>query len=55
MTSERHFVGIDLSGTKISTALVHESGEIVAHDYREATQVRGRRRSSAACWTPPAG
>ena len=41
MTSGRLFVGIDLGGTKISTALVHGSGEIAAHDYRETRAGQG--------------
>lgn len=41
MASERLFVGIDLGGTKISTALVGENGEIVAHDYRETRAGKG--------------
>ena len=41
MASKRLFVGIDLGGTKISTALVDESGEIAAHDYRETRAGQG--------------
>jgi len=38
--SEQLVIGIDLGGTKISTALVDHSGEIITHDYRE-TQAAG--------------
>jgi len=37
------FIGIDLGGTKISTALVDASGRIVARDYRETMAARGQK------------
>jgi len=35
------FIGIDLGGTKISTALVGRDGEIVAHDYQPTRAAEG--------------
>jgi len=35
-------VGIDLGGTKISTALVESSGRIMAHDYRPTQAAQGQ-------------
>lgn len=35
-------IGIDLGGTKISTALVDSSGSIVAHDYRPTLVTQGQ-------------
>ncbi len=35
-------IGIDLGGTKISTALVDNAGEIMAHDYRETRANEGQ-------------
>jgi glucokinase len=40
MTSKT-VVGIDLGGTKISTGLVNEQGELVLHDYRETAAEEG--------------
>lgn len=37
------FIGIDLGGTKISTALVDISGRIIARDYRETLAARGQK------------
>ncbi len=37
------FIGIDLGGTKISTALVDPSGRIVARDYRETLAAKGQK------------
>ena len=42
VVSERLVVGIDLGGTKISTALVDGAGQIVAHDYRETHAKAGQ-------------
>ncbi len=41
MVVERSVIGIDLGGTKISTALVSDAGEIIAHDYRETLAKEG--------------
>ncbi len=41
MVSELTVIGIDLGGTKISTALVDGSGRIIAHDYRETYATEG--------------
>ena len=51
---ERPVIGIDLGGTKISTALVDRAGKIVAHDYRETLAAEGTqavigRMTRAAC------
>ena len=35
-------IGIDLGGTKISTALADDSGKIIAHDYRETRAEEGQ-------------
>jgi len=43
MTSERPVIGIDLGGTKISTALVDSDGSIIAHDYRETLAAEGQK------------
>lgn len=42
MGSERPVIGIDLGGTKISTALVDSGGTIITHDYRETHATEGR-------------
>jgi glucokinase len=42
MVSERLVIGIDLGGTKISTALVDGTGRIIAHDYRETLAAQGQ-------------
>ena len=42
MVSECLVIGIDLGGTKISTALVDGSGRIIAHDYRETLAAQGQ-------------
>jgi len=39
--SEHSVIGIDLGGTKISTALVDSAGEIIAYDYRETHATEG--------------
>ncbi len=41
MVSEQIIVGIDLGGTKISTAVVDSAGKIIAHDYRETRAAEG--------------
>jgi glucokinase len=41
MVSERLVVGIDLGGTKISTALVDNAGRVIAYDYRETHASEG--------------
>ncbi len=43
MVSERPVIGIDLGGTKISTALVDTAGTIIAHDYRETHATEGQK------------
>ncbi len=35
------FIGIDLGGTKIGTALVDEQGQVISRDYRETEAARG--------------
>ncbi len=40
--SKQLVIGIDLGGTKISTALVNHSGEIITHDYRETCAAEGQ-------------
>ncbi len=42
MTSEQLVIGIDLGGTKISTALVNRSGGIIARDYRRTEATEGQ-------------
>ena len=42
MVIERPIIGIDLGGTKISTALVSSAGEIIAHDYQETRVAEGQ-------------
>ena len=39
---EQLFIGIDLGGTKINTALMNPSGEILAQDYRETRAEEGQ-------------
>ncbi|MCP4541655.1 MAG: ROK family protein [Chloroflexi bacterium] len=39
--SEQLIIGIDLGGTKISTALANSTGDIIAHDYRETRAAEG--------------
>jgi glucokinase len=41
VVSEHPVIGIDLGGTKISTALVDRAGRIIAHDYRETLAAGG--------------
>lgn len=41
MTCGQLVIGIDLGGTKISTALVNSTGEIIASDYRETLATQG--------------
>jgi len=41
MVSKHPVIGIDLGGTKISTALVDSAGRIMAHDYRETRATGG--------------
>ncbi len=41
MVSEHPVIGIDLGGTKISTALVDSAEQIIAHDYRETHATEG--------------
>jgi glucokinase len=41
MTRERLVIGIDLGGTKISTALVNSKGGIIARNYRKTQAVEG--------------
>lgn len=41
MRAERFFLGVDLGGTKIRTALVDGTGRIVARDYRETRAEEG--------------
>jgi glucokinase len=43
MTRQNLFIGIDLGGTKISTALVDATGKIIARDYRETRAVEGQK------------
>jgi glucokinase len=40
--SRQLVIGIDLGGTKISTALVDSTGEVVASDYRETLATQGQ-------------
>lgn len=42
MTRQNLFVGIDLGGAKISTALEGAVGKIIAHDYRETRAAEGQ-------------
>ncbi len=42
MPSQQPVIGIDLGGTKIATALVDASGEILAHDRRKTLAREGR-------------
>ncbi len=42
MPSERLVIGIDLGGTKTSTALVDCSGRIIAHDYQKTRVAEGQ-------------
>ena len=41
MTRERLVIGIDLGGTKISTALANSAGKIIARDYRKTLASEG--------------
>jgi glucokinase len=41
VASENPVIGIDLGGTKISTALVDNNGRIIAHDYRKTHATEG--------------
>jgi glucokinase len=43
MTHQNLFIGIDLGGTKISTALVDATGKIIARDYRETRAAEGQK------------
>lgn len=43
MTHQNLFIGIDLGGTKIHTALVDAAGKIVARDYRETQAAGGQK------------
>ena len=54
MTHQNLFIGIDLGGTKISTALIDAAGKIIAQDYRETQAAEGQeavieRMVDAAC------
>jgi glucokinase len=42
MVDERIVIGIDLGGTKISTALTNSAGSIIAHDYQETGAAEGQ-------------
>ena len=42
MDSKHAVIGIDLGGTKISTALVGNDGEIIAHDYQQTRAAEGQ-------------
>jgi glucokinase len=42
VTSEQLIIGIDLGGTKISTALANSAGGIIAHDRRETRAAEGQ-------------
>ncbi|MBU0705355.1 MAG: ROK family protein [Chloroflexi bacterium] len=42
MDSKHAVIGIDLGGTKISTALVGNDGEIIAHDYQHTRAAEGQ-------------
>ena len=42
MDSKHTVIGIDLGGTKISTALVGNDGEIIAHDYQQTRAAEGQ-------------
>jgi glucokinase len=42
MVSEQLVIGIDLGGTKTSTALVDRSGRIIAHDYQKTRVAEGQ-------------
>ncbi len=42
IASEQLVIGIDLGGTKISTALVNRSGEIIARDHRKTEAIEGQ-------------
>ncbi|MFL7792345.1 MAG: ROK family protein [Anaerolineae bacterium] len=41
MTHDRLVIGIDLGGTKISTALVNDAGTVIARDYRKTLAAEG--------------
>jgi len=43
MDAKHTVIGIDLGGTKISTALVGSDGEIIAHDYQQTHAVQGQK------------
>jgi glucokinase len=43
MNHQNLFIGIDLGGTKISTALVDAAGKIIARDYRETQAAKGQK------------
>jgi glucokinase len=43
LASERAVIGIDLGGTKISTALLDSAGKIIAHDHRKTHATEGPR------------
>ncbi|HID64644.1 MAG TPA: ROK family protein [Anaerolineae bacterium] len=43
MTRQNLFIGIDLGGTKISTALVDAAGKIMARDYRQTRAAEGQK------------
>ncbi|MCK4452575.1 MAG: ROK family protein [Anaerolineae bacterium] len=43
LISEHTVIGIDLGGTKISTALADSAGTIIAHDYRETHATAGQK------------
>lgn len=43
MTRQKLFIGIDLGGTKISTALVDTVGKIIARDYGETLATEGQK------------
>ncbi|MDY7075581.1 MAG: ROK family protein [Chloroflexota bacterium] len=43
MASEQLIIGIDLGGTKTSTALVNGSGKIIAYDYQETPVAEGQK------------
>ena len=42
MTHQNLFIGIDLGGTKISTALMDAAGEIITQDYRKTRAAEGQ-------------
>ncbi|MDY6876827.1 MAG: ROK family protein [Chloroflexota bacterium] len=43
MIPKHPVIGIDLGGTKISTALTDDTGTIIAHDYRETLAAEGQK------------